>query len=100
MVFLNLINISEKSLVLAVITGVTTYFQMNVSLGKASEASSQGDMAKMMNTQMKYFLPVLMAFIAYKISVAVALYLISSNLFAIAQEIYIKKKYHKSILVV
>ncbi len=57
-------------------------------------------MAKVMATQMKYFLPVFMAVVAYNISSAVALYLITSNLFAIAQELYIKNKYHKSVAVV
>jgi membrane protein insertase Oxa1/YidC/SpoIIIJ len=56
-------------------------------------------MAKAMATNMKYFLPALMTFIAYTISSAIALYLITSNLFAIAQEMYIKKKYHKAVFV-
>jgi len=101
MVFLGLISISEKSIILAVIAGITTYFQISLSTSQ-SEASSgmQGDMAKAMQVQMKYFFPILMAFIAYTISSAVALYLITSNLFAIGQEIYIKKKYHKSTMVV
>jgi membrane protein insertase Oxa1/YidC/SpoIIIJ len=41
-----------------------------------------------------------MTFIAYTISSAIAIYFITSNLFAIGQEIYIKKKYHKDITVV
>jgi membrane protein insertase Oxa1/YidC/SpoIIIJ len=36
----------------------------------------------------------------YSFSSAVALYLFTSNLFSIAQELYIKRKYHKSIVVV
>lgn len=100
MIFLGLINISQKSLILAIIAGVTTYFQISLSTGQTGSSSGQGDIAKAMNMQMKYFFPILMAFIAYTISSAVALYLITSNLFAIGQEIYIKKKYHRSTLMV
>lgn len=101
MVFLGLISISEKSIILAIIAGITTYFQISLSTAQnQSSLGMQGDMAKAMQMQMKYFFPILMAFIAYTISSAVALYLITSNIFAIGQEIYIKKKYHKATMVV
>ena len=100
MVFLNILNISEKSLFLAIIAGITTYFQISLANGTQSSSGTQGDMAKAMAMQMKYFFPILMTFIAYTISSAIALYLITSNVFAICQEIYIKKKYHKSTIVV
>jgi membrane protein insertase Oxa1/YidC/SpoIIIJ len=35
-------------------------------------------------------------FISYSISGALALYWITSNVFSIAQEMWIKKKYHKT----
>lgn len=102
MVFLNLLNISEKSILLAIIAGVTTYFQTSLASAqtKPTDGSKQSDLAKAMAMQMKYVLPLFMAFISYTISSAVALYLITSNLFAIGQEIYIKKKYHKNVTVV
>ncbi len=102
MVFLGLLNITEKSLLLAFITGLTTYIQ--VILASKSTGSSaqnqQGDLAKAMATQMKYVFPGMMALISYSISSGIALYLITSNLFAIGQEIYIRKKYHKETFVV
>ncbi len=105
MVFLHFVNISQKSIILAIIAGLTSYFQVSLSSGgnkKTDTPSSgmQGDLAKAMSMQMKYFFPILMVFIAYTISSAVALYLITSNLFAIGQELYIRKKYHKSVAVV
>ncbi len=101
MMFLNIINISEKSIVLALIAGITTYIQVSLSMGGVQSASgSHNDIAKAMNAQMKYVFPVLMAFIAYTISSGIALYLITSNIFAIAQEYYVKKKYHKNVTVV
>jgi YidC/Oxa1 family membrane protein insertase len=102
MIFLGMINISEKSIILAIIAGITTYFQISLSTsGNTSQKTEggAGDIAKAMQVQMKYFFPILMAFISYSISAAIALYFITSNIFAIAQEIYIKKKYHKSAFV-
>jgi len=104
MMFLNIINITEKSLFLAVIVGITTYFQVstasNTQQVDLNQKGMQADIARNMTTSMKYFLPLLMFYISYRFSVGVALYLITSNLFAIAQEIYIKKKYHKQAIVV
>jgi YidC/Oxa1 family membrane protein insertase len=101
MMFLGLINISEKSMILALLAGITTYFQISHTTGTNTQTTgTQGDIAKAMAVQMKYFFPILMTFIAYTISGAIAIYFITSNVFAIVQEIYIKKKYHKDITVV
>ena len=102
MFFLGFMDISQKSIILAIITGITTYFQtsLTTSQGQSSDNSKQSDFAKVMSVQMKYILPLFMAFISYTISSVVAIYLITSNLFAIGQEIYIKKKYHKNVTVV
>jgi YidC/Oxa1 family membrane protein insertase len=103
-IFLHFINISQKSIFLAVIAGLTTYFQVSISSAGAKPvpgtSGTNSDIANAMTMQMKYFFPVLMTFIAYTISSGIALYLITSNLFAIAQEYYIKKKYHKAVTVV
>ncbi|HBD24716.1 MAG: hypothetical protein A2566_03255 [Candidatus Zambryskibacteria bacterium RIFOXYD1_FULL_40_13] len=102
MMFLGIINISEKSMALALIAGITTYFQISYTAGTQTNQATgtQGDIARAMAVQMKYFFPVLMTFIAYTISSAIAIYLITSNIFALGQEIYIKKKYHKEVTVV
>ena len=44
---------------------------------------------------MKYIFPILVTFIAYRISGAIALYWITSNLFMVGQQIYVKKKEFK-----
>lgn len=103
MVFLRLLDISQKSIVLALIAGITTYFQISLAskpTTKNEENIPQSDFQKAMTMQMKYFFPIIMFFISYTISSAIALYLITSNIFAIVQEIYIRKKYHKHTLVV
>lgn len=104
MIFLGLVDISQKSLLLAVLVGITTYFQTSLATSTQNSStdtkSTQNDIAKAMSFQMKYFLPPFITVVIYNISSAVALYLFVSNLFSIAQEYYIRNKYHKNIVVV
>jgi membrane protein insertase Oxa1/YidC/SpoIIIJ len=55
--------------------------------------SFKEDFARTMNLQMRYFLPAVVGVVAYNISGAVSLYWITSNLFAIGQEIYVRRAF-------
>lgn len=97
MIFLGIIDISKKSLILAILAGISQYLQaIYMPQPPASEnkenVSFQDSFTKSMNTQMKYIFPFIVAFIAYRISGAIALYWITSNLFMVAQQIYVKKE--------
>lgn len=97
MSFLGLIDIHQKSLLLAILAGISQYLQAHFMPKPASsgdKASFQDSFAKSMQMQMKYVFPFLIAFIAYKVSGAIALYWITSNLFAVGQQIYANKKKH------
>ena len=93
--FLGIIDVSSKSLLLAAIAAVTQYFQAHFMPKPAPSAVStdsfQENFAKSMQTQMKYVFPFLIALIAYRSGV-IALYLITSNIFSIAQQIYAERK--------
>lgn len=96
--FLGLFDITKKSAILAVLAAVSTYFQIKLASAKMTAPTGQNnsfgnDLAKSMQKQMKYFFPVLVFFIAYKISGVIALYWLTTNLFTIAQEIWIQRKY-------
>ncbi len=96
MLFLGVLDIGKKSLVLAILAGVSQYFQASL-MPKAvpSEKTSlsfQENLAKSMHTQMKYIFPFVVAFIAYSVSGAVALYWVTGNIFAIGQQVYANKK--------
>lgn len=99
MIFLGIIDISKKSLILAALAGAAQYLQAHFmpkpnpspSSGTGSTPSFQDTFGKSMNMQMKYVFPFLIAFIAYRSGV-VALYFISSNIFAVGQQIYVNKK--------
>ena len=100
MFFLGVLDISQKSLILAVLAGISQYLQAHfmpkpLSTGEAGSLSHS--FSKSMHFQMKYFFPFLVAFIAYTISGAVALYWITSNIFSIGQQIYATKKKHLAV---
>ena len=94
--FLGLIDIGGKSLVLAIMAGVSQFFQAyfmpKPAVSSSKTGSFQESFAKSMSMQMKYIFPIIVTFIAYSISGAIALYWITSNLFAIGQQIHANKK--------
>jgi len=99
MVFLGILDISAKSLPLAILAGVSQYLQAHFMPKPAFSESPKGStpsfsesFTKSMHTQMKYIFPFVVAFIAYSISGAVALYWITSNLFMVGQQIYVKRE--------
>ena len=100
--FLGLFDITEKNTILAVVVALGQYLQIKYTMpaipatkktddGK-KDVSFQGELAKSMSTQMKYVMPVFMFFIAKSFPALVSLYLITSSVFAVGQEIYMRKK--------
>lgn len=94
--FLGLIDITQKSFILALLAGITQFFQIKLVMPKIEnknkgEKTLKDDLIKNMQLQMKYVMPVFIFFIAYGLLSAVALYWITSNLFMIAQELYMRK---------
>lgn len=102
MFFLGVLDITGKSLLLAILAGVSQYFQAHFMpkphLSQDNAGSFQESFAKSMHLQMKYIFPFVVAFIAYSISGAIALYWITSNIFAIGQQIYAEKTKHLTAL--
>jgi len=97
--FLGLINITQKSAILAFLAALTTFIQLKISMSgqKTPKGSSFGDnLTRSMQTQMKYFFPLLVFFISYKISGVIALYWLTTNLFTIVQELIVRKKFKLS----
>ncbi len=98
-VFLGLFDITEKNTILAIMVGLGQYFQIKFTMPANKKVpkdgknpSFQDELAKSMSMQMKYVLPVFMFFIARSFASLISLYLITSSLFAIGQEIYMRKK--------
>jgi len=97
MLFLGILDLGSKSLLLAILAGVSQYLQAHLMPRPAATLEEAGSLtesfAKSMRFQMKYFFPIMVAFIAYSISGAVALYWIVSNIISVGQQLWIKKKY-------
>ncbi len=93
-------DIGAKNLILAIVVGICQLLQGHFASppapAKSATPSFGDDLARGMQLQMKYFLPILMAFVAYHISGAVALYFITSSLFAVGQELYLRKTIRKT----
>lgn len=93
--FLGFMDITVKSVILALLAATSTFIQFKVSTKGQTPptGNSFGDnLAKSMQTQMKYFFPVIVFFISYSISGAIALYWLTTNLFSIGQELFIRRK--------
>jgi YidC/Oxa1 family membrane protein insertase len=103
MIFLGILDISQKSLILAILAGVSqflqAYFMPKPAPSLNTGTSFQESFAKSMSMQMKYVFPFLIAFIAYRISGAVALYWITSNLFMVGQQIYVRREKNFKIVI-
>ena len=97
MTFLGIL-LSGKSLVLALTAAATQYVQINLSMpalppqDKNSKPTFKDDFARSFNTQMRFMLPLIVFGVSYTISAAIALYWTTTNLFSIAQELYVKRK--------
>ncbi len=106
MLFLGLLDISQKSLLLAILAGISQYFQAHfmkvpqTNNTQSSKGSFQENFAKSMQIQMKYVFPFVVALISANLAGAVALYWITSNMFAIGQQIYVNKKHQGTVIAV
>lgn len=103
--FLGIFEMSSQSIILGVIAGITQFIQGYLTYPKKAkkiEIVKEGDinnepkgfqdqLSDSMQMNVKYILPIFVGFIAWKISAAVALYWIVSNIFTIAQEWYIRR---------
>ncbi|HEY4473998.1 MAG TPA: YidC/Oxa1 family membrane protein insertase, partial [Candidatus Paceibacterota bacterium] len=94
--FLGLIDLTGKSLVLALAVGVLQFFYARMVTPATTGSSPAGssfmnDLARSMNIQMRYGFPVVLGVISYFATAAVALYFVASNIFGIVQELVVKQ---------
>jgi len=86
----------DKSALFAFLAGATQFYQMKLSLppmkprGEGPQTMKE-DLARSFNIQMRYIMPIIIMVISYIFPAAVALYWTTSNIFAIGQEIYVRK---------
>ena len=93
--FLGIFDVSSRSVVAAILVGVTQFFQARYALAKQelpTEAGFKSDFVRGLHIQMKYVFPVIISLIAYSLIAVVSLYWIVSNIFGICQELYLRKR--------
>jgi YidC/Oxa1 family membrane protein insertase len=107
--FLGFIDLTQKSIILSLITAAIQFLQMHYSLAsrqqkatpQTSGATLPTDFARSMNTQMKFMLPILAFVSTYwlipsrfpQAAAIIAIYWSVSSLCTLAQELVIRKKY-------
>jgi len=110
--FLGLIEMGSQSLFLGIFAGITQFIQgylsspvkaKNVEIvknkdGKEEPKTFQEQLSDSMQVNVRYILPIFITFIAWKISAAVALYWIVSNIFTIVQEWYIRRQLSRNAI--
>ena len=98
--FLGLIEMGEQNIILSVLAGATQFLQAYLMMplqhkDTKKPATFATDLARGMQMQMRYVLPVIVAFISYSLSSVIALYWTTSNLFTIGQEIVVRRRAQK-----
>jgi len=98
--FLGLVDVaSTRNILFTLLVGITQYIQIRLTLPaltpRKENASFQEDFSRSMNLNMRYVLPVVVTIAAYFLSVAIGLYWITSNIFAIGQEFYVRRHIKK-----
>ncbi len=93
--FLGILSVMSKSLVLAVLAGITQYLQATLALKgtlkHAPTTGMQGDFQRVLQAQLKYVFPFIIAAISYTTSGAIALYFVTTNLAGALQEWYVRR---------
>ncbi len=93
-----LLDLSKASPVLAVLAGITQYFQAKMMVTKPPPKKIPGaedeTVLATMNKQMLYMMPALTVFISWSLPGGLALYWLVMNLLTVAQQYYFFKKGH------
>lgn len=94
--FLGIISVVGKSMVLAVLAGLTQFLQAHMALSgtmkPSGDKSMQNDFQRVMGMQLKYVFPFIIGAISYSTSGAIALYFITTNCVGALQELYVRRK--------
>lgn len=89
------VSLTEKSLLFAIIAGVSQYLQLHFSPTTKTSTQENSDpqtaIMQGMQKNMKYFLPILIVIFSLTLPAALALYWITTNIITLIQEWWIAK---------
>jgi len=89
--FLGILDLSQKSIVLAVLAGIAQFIQSKM-ITPQTTSSSGSDFASVMSKQMLYFFPLFTVFIAASLPAGLGLYWVTTTVFGIGQQYFVLKK--------
>ncbi|MFH0819410.1 MAG: YidC/Oxa1 family membrane protein insertase [bacterium] len=94
---LGLFDLTKPNVVLAILAGLSQYWQTKMLMGKKDNAPQsskpgEGNLAAIMNKQMLYFMPVLVIFFGLSLPSGLTLYWLIFNLLTILQQFYLFKE--------
>jgi YidC/Oxa1 family membrane protein insertase len=100
-----IIDLAEKSILIALIAGIAQFIQMKYSAAMKTEPQKEGDgersmqedMAQGMQKGMKFGMPIMITVFAYIVPAAVGLYWVVNIIFSIVQEYIIRRNSKDSI---
>ncbi|MDP3989468.1 MAG: YidC/Oxa1 family membrane protein insertase [bacterium] len=98
-IFLGYFDLGEKSFILATIVGITQFFQARLAMPslpdrkEGAETTAAEDFSRILQTQMKYVLPVFIGVVSLGFPSALALYWATGNVFSITHELFVKRRF-------
>ncbi len=95
--FLGFLDMSGHNIVLGVLAALTQFAYTRLSMGPrekpVSGQSFSGDLAKSFDLQARYVLPATFLFLSFVIPNAAMVYLVTSNSFMVAQELFAGRRF-------
>lgn len=96
---LGIINLANKNIFLALLAGISQFFQSKVSLARHKEDKKENpqtgktlDIAQVMSKQMLYFFPFMTIIIAMQFPAGLSLYWITTTIFSLVEQTIINKR--------
>ncbi len=91
------LDLTARNYVLAILVGVSQFIQMRLAIPAlppqtTGDRSFKEDFARSMNIQMRYMMPIFITLVSFGFPAALTLYWLTSNLFAVGHELFVKRK--------
>ena len=90
---LGFLDITSRSIVLALITGIFQFIQLRQNQALTNSTGGGQKELQAMNKQMLYFFPVMIIIIGWNLPAGLLLYWMTTTLFSMGEQAYIRVKY-------
>ena len=90
---LGFLDITSRSVILAIATGVFQFIQLRQNQALTNSAGGGQKELQAMNKQMLYFFPVMIIIIGWNLPAGLLLYWVTTTLFSMGEQSYIRIKY-------